>query len=68
MLCLEGGYQTSQTSKSVEACLRSLLEPRPAEEEEEEEGKEDREEEVAIEIKQLVSEVKQTQSAYWSFK
>jgi hypothetical protein len=66
MLCLEGGYQTSQTSKSVEACLRSLLEPRPAEEEVE--GKEDREEEVAIEIKQLVSEVKQTQSAYWSFK
>jgi hypothetical protein len=71
MLCLEGGYHSSQTVKSVEACLRSLLDPPPlsAQETSSEGGAkgEGDGEEVASEIKAVVSQVKQTLAPHWSF-
>lgn len=77
MLCLEGGYHTSQTTKSVEECLRSLLQdPDPSQKEDQQihssrgaggEEKEGKDEDVASEIIAVVREVKQILGAHWVF-
>jgi hypothetical protein len=64
MLCLEGGYDTIQTCQSVEACLTSLLEPIGAAA-----GGPlliVNEEDVAEDLKLLVSEAKQIHGPHWN--
>jgi hypothetical protein len=65
MLCLEGGYDTHQTCQSVEECVQSLLQPsEPV----------DaapllivNEEDIAEDLKLLVSEAKQIHGTRWEF-